>query len=61
MSAAEDKLAAFKKKNVGLMPSEQGGYFAQLQKETDDAKKAEIDLSIADEPARGARQAIAQR
>jgi polysaccharide chain length determinant protein (PEP-CTERM system associated) len=44
---AEAKLAAFKKKNVGLMPSEQGGYFAQLQKETDDAKKAEIDLSIA--------------
>ena len=47
LSAAEDKLAAFKKKNVGLMPSEQGGYFAQLQKETDDAKKADIDLSVA--------------
>jgi polysaccharide chain length determinant protein (PEP-CTERM system associated) len=47
LSTAEDKLATFKKKNVGLMPSEQGGYFAQLQKETDDAKKAEIDLSIA--------------
>jgi polysaccharide chain length determinant protein (PEP-CTERM system associated) len=47
LSAAEDKLAAFKKKNVGLMPSEQGGYFAQLQKETDDAKKAETALSIA--------------
>jgi polysaccharide chain length determinant protein (PEP-CTERM system associated) len=47
LSAAEDKLAAFKKKNVGLMPSEQGGYFAQLQKETDDAKKADIALSIA--------------
>jgi len=47
LSAAEDKLASFKKKNVGLMPSEQGGYFAQLQKETDDAKKADIDLSVA--------------
>ncbi|MGD0494308.1 MAG: XrtA system polysaccharide chain length determinant [Steroidobacteraceae bacterium] len=47
LSAAEDKLATFKKKNLGLMPSDQGGYFAQLQKETDDAKKAEIDLSIA--------------
>ncbi len=47
LSAAEDKLAAFKKKNVGLMPTDQGGYFAQLQKETDDAKKAETDLSIA--------------
>jgi polysaccharide chain length determinant protein (PEP-CTERM system associated) len=47
LSAAEDKLAAFKKKNVGLMPSDQGGYFAQLQKEVDDAKKAESDLSVA--------------
>jgi polysaccharide chain length determinant protein (PEP-CTERM system associated) len=47
LSSAEDRLAAFKKKNVGLMPSEQGGYFAQLQSETDAAKKAETDLSIA--------------
>ena len=47
LSAAEDKLAAFKKKFVGLMPSDQGGYFAQLQKEVDDAKKAESDLSVA--------------
>ena len=47
LSAAEDKLATFKKKNVGLMPSDQGGYFAQLQKETDAAKTAESDLSVA--------------
>src|SRR5258707_9304394 len=47
LSAAEDRLAAFKKKNVGLMPSEQGRYFVQLQSETDAAKKAETDLSIA--------------
>ena len=47
LSVAEDKLAAFKKKILGLMPSEQGGYFAQLQKETDAAKQAEIALSIA--------------
>jgi polysaccharide chain length determinant protein (PEP-CTERM system associated) len=47
LSAAEDRLAAFKKRNVGLMPSEQGGYFAQLQSEGDAAKKAETDLSIA--------------
>jgi polysaccharide chain length determinant protein (PEP-CTERM system associated) len=40
-------LAAFKKRNVGLMPSDQGGYFAQLQSEVDAAKKAETDLSIA--------------
>ena len=47
LSAAEDRLAAFKKKNVGLMPSDQGGYFAQLQKEVDAAKKADSDLSVA--------------
>jgi polysaccharide chain length determinant protein (PEP-CTERM system associated) len=47
LSLAEDKLAAFKRKNVGLMPSDQGGYFAQLQKEVDAAKKAESDLSVA--------------
>jgi protein tyrosine kinase modulator len=47
LSAAEDRLAAFKKKNVGLMPSEQGGYFVQLQNEVDAAKKAETALSIA--------------
>lgn len=47
LKVAEDRLAAFKKKNVGLMPSEQGGYFTQLQNETDAAKKAEVDLSIA--------------
>jgi polysaccharide chain length determinant protein (PEP-CTERM system associated) len=47
LSDAEDRLAAFKKKNVGLMPSEQGGYFTQLQNEVDAAKKADTDLSIA--------------
>jgi polysaccharide chain length determinant protein (PEP-CTERM system associated) len=47
LSTAEDRLAAFKKKNVGLMPSDQGGYFTQLQKEVDAAKKAESDLSVA--------------
>jgi polysaccharide chain length determinant protein (PEP-CTERM system associated) len=47
LSAAEDKLAQFKRKNIGLMPSEEGGYFAQVQKETDEAKKAEINLSVA--------------
>jgi polysaccharide chain length determinant protein (PEP-CTERM system associated) len=47
LSAAEGRLAAFKKQNVGLMPSDQGGFFAQLQNEVDAAKKAETDLSIA--------------
>jgi polysaccharide chain length determinant protein (PEP-CTERM system associated) len=47
LSTAEDRLAAFKKEHVGLMPSEQGGYFATLQSEEDAAKKAETDLSVA--------------
>jgi polysaccharide chain length determinant protein (PEP-CTERM system associated) len=34
LRAAEDRLAAFKSSHLGQMPSEQGGYFAQLQKET---------------------------
>lgn len=47
LRAAEDRLAEFKKNNVGLMPAEGGGYFAQLQSEIDAAKKAESALSIA--------------
>lgn len=44
---AETKLADFKKNNIGLMPTEQGGYFNQLQTETDAAKQAESDLAVA--------------
>jgi polysaccharide chain length determinant protein (PEP-CTERM system associated) len=44
---AEAKLAQFKKSNVGLMPTEQGGYFSQLQAEMDAARKSENDLSVA--------------
>ena len=47
LSAAEDSLATFKKQHVGLMPSEQGGYFTQLQNEVDESKKTETSLSIA--------------
>jgi len=34
LRTAEDRLAAFKSSHLGLMPSEQGGYFAQLQSES---------------------------
>jgi polysaccharide chain length determinant protein (PEP-CTERM system associated) len=47
LSAAEDRIAAFKKQNLGLMPSEQGGYFAHLQTEVDAQKKSETALAIA--------------
>ncbi len=44
---AESRLADFKKNNIGLMPTEQGGYFSQLQTEIDAAKKTENDLNVA--------------
>jgi len=47
LSSAEDRLAEFKKEHLGLMPSDQGGYFATVQTEEDAAKKAETDLSVA--------------
>ncbi len=47
LSTAEERLAAFKKKNVGLMPTEQGGFFTSLQNEVDAEKKAETALAIA--------------
>jgi polysaccharide chain length determinant protein (PEP-CTERM system associated) len=34
LRSAEDRLAAFKSRHIGLMPTEQGGYFAQLQSES---------------------------
>lgn len=43
---AEDRLAEFKKQNVGAMPSEQGGYFARLQTEIDAVKAAQSGLAV---------------
>lgn len=47
LRTAENRLAEFKKNNIGLMPTEQGGYFNQLQTEIDTAKKMENDLDVA--------------
>jgi polysaccharide chain length determinant protein (PEP-CTERM system associated) len=47
LRTAEERLAEFKKRNIGLMPSEQGDYFAQLQTELDAVKATETQLSIA--------------
>ena len=44
---AEERLAAFKKGNVGLMPTEQGGYFQRLQQAMDVTATAQTQLSIA--------------
>jgi polysaccharide chain length determinant protein (PEP-CTERM system associated) len=47
LSAAEDRLAAFKKANLGLMPTEQGGYFAELQTELQAVSDDEIKIQKA--------------
>jgi polysaccharide chain length determinant protein (PEP-CTERM system associated) len=47
LRASEDRLAAFKKTNVGLMPTEQGDYFSRLQNEIDAASKVQGDLALA--------------
>ena len=45
---AEDRLAAFKSKHLGLMPQEQGGYFAELQKESDAVATVKTKLAEAE-------------
>jgi polysaccharide chain length determinant protein (PEP-CTERM system associated) len=46
LQAAEQKLADFKKKNVGLLPGESGGVFERLQTEMAQLKQVEVDLKI---------------
>jgi len=45
---AEDRLADFKSRHMGLMPTEQGGYFAQLQKESDAVAEVKTKLAQAE-------------
>lgn len=47
LSAAEERLADFKRQNVGLMPGTQGDYFSRLQTEIDGVNKARTNLSVA--------------
>jgi polysaccharide chain length determinant protein (PEP-CTERM system associated) len=48
LKTAEDRLAAFKSQHLGLMPTEQGGYFAQLQHETEAIDDARAKLATAE-------------
>ena len=45
---SEDRLAVFKKNNVGLMPTQSGDYFAHLQAEIDAVNKGQDDLALAE-------------
>jgi len=47
LAAAEEKLATFKKQNVGLMPGAQGDYFQRLQAEMEALSKADAAMKIA--------------
>ena len=48
LRSAEDRLADFKSRHMGLMPTEQGGYFAQLQKESDTVANVKTKLAQAE-------------
>jgi polysaccharide chain length determinant protein (PEP-CTERM system associated) len=48
LRAAEDRLAEFKSRHLGLMPNEQGGYFAQLQRESEAVSNLKTKLSQAE-------------
>ena len=47
LQASEDKLAAFKSQHLGVLPSDEGGYFAQMQKENQAVADAKISLLMA--------------
>jgi polysaccharide chain length determinant protein (PEP-CTERM system associated) len=47
LRTAEDRLAQFKSRHIGLMPTEQGGYFAALQKESEAAADVKTKLAEA--------------
>jgi len=44
---AEERLADFKRRNVGLMPGAQGDYFTRLQGELANLEKSKADLQVA--------------
>jgi polysaccharide chain length determinant protein (PEP-CTERM system associated) len=47
LRASEDSLAAFKSRHLGLLPNDDGGYFAQLQKETQAVEDSKTKLLAA--------------
>ena len=47
LSEAEQRIADFKRRNVGLLPGQQGDYFTRLQGETDALTQAKEKLALA--------------
>ncbi len=48
LSDAEQRLADFKKVNVGVMPTDQGGYFSRLQAEVEAVRSGNSALAVAE-------------
>lgn len=44
---SEERLAEFKKRNIGLIPGERGDYFSRMNQEMAGLQKAETDLAVA--------------
>lgn len=47
LQTAEDRLAAFRSQHLGVMPAEQGGYFAQLEQESVTTEDIKTKLIVA--------------
>ena len=47
LTADEDRLATFKKDNIGYMPDERGGYYARVRKAQEDIDKTKSSLRLA--------------
>lgn len=59
LSDSEERLANFKKKNIGLMPDQRGDYFARLQGELATRSKLQTDLAVAEQQRDELRRKIA--
>ncbi|MBM0106196.1 hypothetical protein JM946_15800 [Steroidobacter sp. S1-65] len=47
LAESENRLAEFKKKNMGLVPGDEGGYFQRLTTEIQEVKRLQASLSVA--------------
>ena len=47
LQESEERLAEFKKRNIGMIPGEQGDYFSRLNQEMAGLQKADTDLAVA--------------
>ncbi len=59
LSEQEQRLADFKKKNIGMMPDQRGDYYARLQAENSNLEKIESDLAVAEQQRDALRSKLA--